>query len=73
MIVITQGPRGGAIKRSTQGSCEIDTTETSFFVDNWEGQGESYKRRDKALITFKFRDFEWQGTFEELYNNLNSK
>lgn len=72
MIVITQGVKKGAIKRSTQGSVEIDTTETNFIVDEWEGQGANYKRRDRAIITFKFRDLEWTGTFEELANNLKT-
>lgn len=70
MIVVTQGPKGGAIKRSTQGYCEIDTTETNFIVDDWQGQGNEYKQREQSLVTFKFRDFEWKGTFEELYLKL---
>jgi hypothetical protein len=72
--VYIQGKRGGNGKTQQAGYASLTVSESMFSpsfiisVDTYEGHGNSYKKRDKALIHIKMGEVEntWTGTFEQL-------
>jgi hypothetical protein len=68
----SRGIRGGdysPIKETGNAVTFIDGT-NYISVDSFEGQGASYKRRNKAEIEIKLGDVHWKGTANDLYELL---
>lgn len=64
----TKGVRGGefsAIKETAQAVVFVDDS-IFISVDSFEGQGKTYKRREKAEIYIGLKNGNWIGTAEEL-------
>lgn len=76
-----QGVKGGTRRTQDAGcaliSIENDSLSTlDIFVDIFEGQGETYKKRDVELIEMRFcgvDEFIWKGTAEQLKQLLQYK
>ena len=72
----TQGIRGNAIsKTERKGSVMVivDDTENRISIDSYSGNGDTYKRRSKALINIVMGDDIFSGTIAELKEKLFKK
>jgi hypothetical protein len=68
----TRGVRGGefsAIKETAHVVVFVDGADY-ISVDSFEGQGNSYKKRNKSQIEIQIGDAYFKGTAEELYEIL---
>ena len=74
----TRGIKGGAQSPyRTTGSINIlmdggymNWKPSYIYVDSFQGQGDTYKSREKSEITIQHGDKEWTGTMDELINIL---
>jgi hypothetical protein len=73
LTLITQGVKGGKIKTSTQGKCiiELGCVNDTIEVDNYEGAGSTYSKREQTEITITENgEVLFKGTKSELFSIL---
>lgn len=73
LAVNTQGKRGKDWTGFTEKGAvalEIENTFASIQFDAFEGQGDTYQRREETLITIEDDKFKWQGTYDQLIEKL---
>jgi hypothetical protein len=71
--VITQGIKGQKYHENKQGYARINSDNENFyiFVDNYTGEGETYKELEKCVIGIKFPNGKtFNGTIEDLQNKI---
>lgn len=74
----TRGIKGGnptPYKATGSVSIMVDTGYTDWnndciYIDCFQGQGQTYERREQSEITITKGNKEWKGTFDQLVNLL---
>lgn len=69
----TIGVKGGSpkYKENMRLVCTfIDGSDDYISIDGFQGNGDSYKRREKSLITIHIGGFSFEGTKDELENKF---
>ena len=70
----TRGVKGGEFSQIKETAEVVVFVDDEIFisVDSFEGQGKTYKRRDKAEIHIGLKNSNWIGTIEELEVLINA-